>query len=65
MTQQYKIPYLDVHAAFQREVPIYRICYKGCVTRDGEHPSSHGTDIMAKMFAQEVIKWFYTALTKL
>ena len=114
MTQQYKIPYLDVHAAFQREVPIYRICYKGnpntiphiltyphlksylyschvcllqsdcviddpppistlfpytpltfeplflctktifvgCVTRDGEHPSSHGTDIMAKMFSQ-------------
>ena len=34
----------------------------GCVTRDGEHPSEHGSSIMAKMFAQEAIKWFYTAL---
>ena len=36
----------------------------GCVTRDGEHPSDHGSSIMAKMFAQEAIKWFYKALTK-
>ena len=56
------IPYIDVHGAFLRAIPPYRLCYRGCVTRDGEHPSAHGADIMARMFTQVAVRWFYAAL---
>jgi hypothetical protein len=29
------------------------------VTRDGEHANYHGSRIMAKMFANTLMRWFY------
>jgi hypothetical protein len=29
------------------------------VTRDGEHANYHGSRIMAKIFAETLMRWFY------
>ena len=47
--------------------PCLRLSYlsvrqTGCVTRDGEHPSDHGSTIMAKMFAEAAIQWVYPTI---
>jgi hypothetical protein len=48
----YGVPFIDLHPPFLADVYPWRLVYKGCVTRDGEHANAHGTTIMAKMFAE-------------
>ena len=56
------VPFIDLREPFLRAVYPYRLAYRGCVTRDGEHANSHGTTIMAKLFADVLHKFFYEDL---
>ena len=47
--EEYNIPYIDIHRTFKKEIPIYRLCYKGewwwrsggsCSDAD-PHPHTH------------------------
>lgn len=49
---QFGVPFIDLRAPFLANVYPWRLVYKGCVTRDGEHANAHGTTIMAKLFAE-------------
>jgi hypothetical protein len=53
----FKIPYIDIRAAFMAYVPSYQLCYSLCVTIDGEHENERGTKIVAKHFADTLGLW--------
>jgi hypothetical protein len=51
------IPFIDVRKAFLAKIPFYQLCYKHCVTQDGEHENNRGTVIVAKLFSDALSKW--------
>lgn len=51
------VPFIDVRKAFLSKVPFYQLCYKHCVTYDGEHENNRGADIVAKLFADSLSYW--------
>lgn len=58
------VPYVDIRTPTLAAIPMYRLCYLGCVTYDGEHPNIKGTDIFATLYAKVLNEWFYTAISK-
>ena len=60
VASSFKIPYIDVRAAFLAYVPWFQLCYSLCVTFDGEHENERGTKIVSKMFAQTLSEWLIT-----
>jgi len=56
----FKIPYIDIRAAFKAYIPPYQLCYSLCVTLDGEHENERGTKIVAKHFADTLGLWLST-----
>jgi hypothetical protein len=55
------IPFIDVRKVFLKKIPFYQLCYKHCVTYDGEHENDRGTIILAKMFSDVVSAWLTTS----
>lgn len=55
------IPFIDVRKAFLAKIPFYQLCYKNCVTADGEHENNRGTIIVAKLFSDVLSKWLTSA----
>lgn len=51
------IPFINVRKAFLKKVPFYQLCYKHCVTFDGEHQNDRGAIIIAKMFSDVISAW--------
>ena len=61
-TAALQVPFIDLRVPFLGSVFPYRLVYRGCVTRDGEHANAHGTTIMARLFAEVMHGWFYEDL---
>ena len=59
---QFRIPFIDLREPFLAGIYPWRLVYKGCVTRDGEHANQYGTDIMSRLFAQVILQWMYDDL---
>ena len=59
---QYHIPFVDLREPFLAGIYPWRLVYKGCVTRDGEHANQYGTTIMSRLFAQVILQWMYDDL---
>ena len=57
--------FIDLRPPFLAQIYPWRLVYKGCVTRDGEHANAHGAAIMAYLFAQVLQQWFYKDLVAL
>ena len=53
----FRIPFIDVRKAFLNKIPFYQLCYKYCVTYDGEHENERGTVVIGKLFADVLSKW--------
>jgi hypothetical protein len=51
------IPFINVREAFLDAVPWYQLCYRYCVTYDGEHENERGTRIVARLFADALRPW--------
>lgn len=51
------IPFINVRKAFLNKIPFYQLCYKHCVTYDGEHENERGTIIVAKLFSDVLSAW--------
>ena len=59
---QFHIPFVDLREPFLAGIYPWRLVYKGCVTRDGEHANQYGTNIMSRLFAQVILQWIYDDL---
>ena len=59
LTAEHGVPFIDLSAPFATEVAPWRLVYRGCVTRDGEHANAHGATIMARLYAQQIQAWMY------
>jgi len=53
------VPFIDLSTPFAADVEPWRLVYRGCVTRDGEHANAHGATIMARLYAQQIQRWMY------
>lgn len=62
IASQFHIPFIDLREPFLSGIYPWRLVYKGCVTRDGEHANQYGTMIMSRLFAQVILQWMYDDL---
>lgn len=60
IARKYEVPYLDIRGELKKAVPWWRLWYSGYVTKDGEHTNERGTQLLAKMIAEQLLQWFET-----
>ena len=58
IASKYEVPYLDIRGELKKAVPWWRLWYAGYVTKDGEHTNERGSQLLAKMIAEQLLQWF-------
>jgi hypothetical protein len=56
--KELSIPYMNIRKGFQELIPSYWSFALGIVTIDGEHPNYFGTQVIAKYFSTQFMKWY-------
>ena len=57
IAKSFSIPFIDVRRTLSKKIPFFQLCYKNCVTYDGEHSNERGALVIAKLFAEVLSKW--------
>lgn len=57
IARSFSIPFIDVRRTLSKKIPFFQLCYKNCVTYDGEHSNERGALVIAKLFAEVLSKW--------
>jgi hypothetical protein len=53
-----KLPYMNIRKGFQEMIPSNWVLDRGIVTTDGELPNQLGTEVLARYFATQFMKWY-------
>ena len=64
MAREFNVSYIDVRQAFVDAIPPYWHFYSGYVTVDGEHENERGTQIVAELFAANLLPWLQSVTKK-